>query len=112
MVGEVVAGEGVDQIGVARHVGIRDRHDLAITRGVRQSGSALDEVGRIRCEECRRHQGRHVAAVVSACDDLGDGGRVADRELMDDVVGIGGHECSIDFSPDTALTREIGRTVR
>lgn len=104
MVGEVVAGEGVDQVGVACDVGDGDRQDLAIARGFRQCGSAFEQVGGLRREECGRNQGRHVAAGAGACNDLGYCSRVGDCELMDDVVGIGGHRWSIDRGADTALT--------
>ena len=50
--------------------------------------------------------------VSGLVDDRGDGGGVADGELVDQVVGVGGHGCSIDAGADTALTRGTGRTLR
>ena len=38
-------------------------------------------------------------------DDFGDGGLVAHRQLVDDVLGFGGHDCSMRGPPDTGLTR-------
>ena len=112
MVAEVIAGKSVDELEITAEVGDGDRQDLAIARGVRQCARALEEVGRIRCEECGGDQGRQVVAGAGACDDLVNVARVADRELMDDVVRIGEHRLSVDVAPDTALTRDVGRTVR
>ena len=112
MVGEVVAGEGVDEIDVARDVGDRDGNDLAVACCLRERGGALEQVGRIRREQCGGDQGGHVVAGLRSLDDLGDGRGVANRELMDHVFGFGGHRRSIDGAPDTGLTRGIGRTLR
>jgi hypothetical protein len=50
---------------------------------------------------------------LGSFDDLGDGGGVTDRELVDQVVvGFSGHGCSISATADTGLTRGIGRTLR
>ena len=43
--------------------------------------------------------------VCGPLDDLGDGGGAAHRQLMDHVVGFGGHGCSVGGTPDTALSR-------
>ena len=112
MVGEVVAGEGVDEIDIAGDVGDGDGDDLAVPGCLGACGGPLEQVGRIRREQCSGDQGGHVVTDLRSLDDLGDGGGVASRELMDHVVGFGGHGCSIDAAPDTGLTREIGRTLR
>ena len=91
MVGEVVAGEGVDEVGVARDVGDGDGDDLAVAGRRRDGGGASEQVGRIRREERGGDQGGHVVAGVGLLDDPGDGGGVADRELVDHVLGFGGH---------------------
>ena len=47
-----------------------------------------------------------TSSLAWACSTIvGDGGGVADRELVDQVVGFGGHAWSIDGTPDTGLTR-------
>jgi DNA-binding winged helix-turn-helix (wHTH) protein len=51
------------------------------------------------------HDGGHVDAGLGPLDDLGDGGVAAHHQLMDHVVGFGGHVSSVDETPDTALTR-------
>jgi hypothetical protein len=45
-------------------------------------------------------------------DDVGDGGVAAHHQLVDDVLGFGGHRCSVGGTPDTALSRGVGRTLR
>ena len=97
MVGEVVAGEGVDAVGVAGDVGDGDGDDLAVPgrrRDARRPAGA-ESVG-IRREQCGGDQGGHVVTGLGPLDDLGDGGGVAHRELVDHVVGFGGHGCSIE----------------
>ena len=107
MVNEVVAGEGVDEIGVAGDVGDGDRDHLAVTGRLGDCGGAPEQPGRIRREQRCGNQGGHVRAGVGLVDDGGDGGGVADRELVDQVGGFGGHVRSIDVGPDTGLTRGI-----
>ena len=41
----------------------------------------------------------HVVAGVGPLDDLGDGGVVADHQVMDHVVGFGGHGGSVSGTP-------------
>ena len=112
IIGEVIAGKGVDEIDVAGDVGGGNGDDLAVSgrRGLR--GGALKQVGRIRREQCSGYQGGHVVTGVSSLDDLSDGGGVADYELMDQSVGFFGHRGSIDAAPDTGLTRGVARTLR
>ena len=43
VVGQVVAGEGVDELDVARDVGDRDRDDLAVTSRPRDRGGASEK---------------------------------------------------------------------
>src|SRR3954453_18331518 len=111
MVGEVVAGEGIDEIDVARDVRDRNRDDLAITRRCCDRAGAREQVGGIPCEQCGCDNGRHVVTRLGPLDDLGDRGWVADHELMDHVVGFVGHVSSIRAYPDTGLTRQIGHTL-
>jgi hypothetical protein len=112
VVGQVVTGEGVDEIDVAGDKRGSDGDDLALACGLRRCGSAFEQVGRIRREECRGDQGDHVIAGVRLFDDRGDGGWVTDGEFVDQLVWFCGHSRSIDASPDTGLTRGIGRTLR
>ena len=46
MVDEVVAGEGVDTVGVAGDVGDGDRDDLAVARRLRDPGGPLQQIAR------------------------------------------------------------------
>ena len=112
MVAEVVAGEGVDEVDLPCDVGDGDGDDLAIPGRLRESGSALEQDGRIRREQCGGDQGRHVVTGLRSLDDLGNVLGAAHRELMDHVLGFGGHGRSIDATPDTGLTRGIGRSLR
>ena len=112
MVDEVVAGEGVDEVDVSRGMGDRDGDHLAVACRRRVRGGKLEQIGRIGREQRGRDQGGHVVAVSCSQDDLGDGPGVANGELMDQVLGFGGHGCSIGVGPDTGLTRGIGRTLR
>ena len=100
MVGEVVAGEVVDPIGVAGDVGDGDRDDLAVAgrRRRRRRPGRAGRVG-IRREQGGGDHGGHVVAGVGPLDDLGDGGGVADRQLVDHVLGFGGHGCSVGADP-------------
>ena len=112
VIAEVIASEGVDEIGVARDVGGGNGDDLAVSGRRGPRGGAVEQVGRIRREQRRGDQGGHVVTGVSSLDDLRDGGGVADYELMDHIVGFFGHTGSIDAAPDTGLTRGIARTLR
>ena len=80
MVDEVVAGEGVDPVGVAGDVGDGDRDDLAVARCRRQPRR---RGGADRPERARtvRRQPISVTSslVLGPLDDLGDGGVVAHR---------------------------------
>ena len=76
----------------------------------RGAGHQVVVVG--RREQGGGDHGGHVVAGVGPLDDLGDGGVVAHRELVDHVLGFGGHGCSVGGTPDTGLTRGIGRTLR
>ena len=75
MVDEVVAGEGVDSVGVAGDVGDGDRDDLAVARRRGDAGGSVEAespgTGR---EQCGGHHGGHVVAGLGPLDDLGDGG--------------------------------------
>jgi hypothetical protein len=44
-------------------------------------------------------------------DDLSDGGFVAHHQLVNDIVGFAGHVGSVGGTPDTGLTRGVGRTL-
>ena len=66
---------------------------------VANAAARCEQVGRIRREQCGGDQGGHVVAGVGSLDDLGDGGGVAHRELVDHVFGFGGHGCSIGAGP-------------
>ncbi len=112
VVGEVVAGERVDEVGVAGDMGGGDRDDLAVAGRRRHRRGVVEQIGRIRREQGSGHQGRHVVAGSGLIDDAGHGGGVSDRELVDQVVGVCGHRGSVDWGADTALTREAGRTLR
>ena len=112
VVGQVVTGEGVDEIDVAGDVGGGDGDDLAVAGRLGHCGGALEQDGRIRREECGGDQSGHVTAGVGLLNDRGDGGWVADSKLVDQVVGFGGHSWSIEEGPDTGLTRGIGRTLQ
>ena len=112
MVGEVVASKGVDQIDVAGDVGYGDGDDLAVARRLRACGGAVEQVGPIRREQRGGDQRGHVVTGLGSLDDVGDGRSVANRELVDQIFGFGGHRCSIGAAPDTGLTRGIGRTLR
>lgn len=112
MVGEVVAGEGVDEVDVAGGVGDGDGDHLAVARCLRDSSGTLEQVRRIRRKQCSGDQYGHVVTGLGSLDDVGNGDCVAHRELMDHVGGFGGHECTIDAASDTGLTRGIGRTLR
>jgi predicted ATPase/DNA-binding SARP family transcriptional activator len=103
MLDEVVAGEGIDAVGVAGDVGDGDGDDLAVARRLRDPGGPLEQIARNGSEQCGGHDGGHVVAGVGPLDDLGDGGVAAHHQLMDHVVG--GHGCSVGGAPDTALSR-------
>ena len=112
MVGEVIAGEVLDPIGVAPQVSGGDLDDVAVLGGDRERLGAVHEpLLVVASEESGRHHGGHVVAVVGAFDDLGDRGG-PDGQVVDQVFGLGGHACIVGASPDTALTRTIGPTVR
>src|SRR5215213_5266539 len=104
MVDEVVAGEGVDTVGVARHVGDGDRDDLAVARGLRDPGGPVEQIARYGGEQCGGHHGGHVVTGVGPLDDGGDGGVAPHHQVMDHVVGFGGHGGSVGGTPDTALS--------
>ena len=99
MVGEVVAGEGVDEIDVAGDVGDGDGDDLAVP-GRRRDARRRAGASRSRSGANRAAETKVVTSLLAwaLLDDRGDGGGVADRELVDQVVGFGGHGCSIDAS--------------
>jgi hypothetical protein len=105
VVGEVVAGEGVDSVGVAGDMGEGDRDNLALARCGRERGGAVEQVARNGREECGGDHGGHVDTGVGALDDVGDVGGVNHRRLVDHVLGLGGHGRSIGGVPDTGLTR-------
>ena len=90
MVDEVVAGEGVDTVGVAGDVGDGDRDDLAVAV-VCATPAARCSRSPERGEQCGGHHGGHVVTGVGPLDDLGDGGVAAHHQVMDHVVGFGGH---------------------
>ena len=110
MVDEVVAGEGVDTIGVAGDVGDGDRDHLAVARRRGDPGGPIEQIARSGSEQGGGDDGRHVITGVGPLDDLGDGGIAAHHQLMDHVVC--GHGCSVGRNPDTALSRRTGRTLR
>ena len=112
MVDEVVAGEGVDTVGVAGDVGDGDRDDLAVAGRLRDPGGPMEQIARNGSEQCGGHHGGHVVTGVGPLDDLGDSGVAAHSQLVDDVLGFGGHGRSVGGTPDTALSREVGRTLR
>ena len=112
MVDEVVAGEGVDSVGVAGDVGDGDGDDLAVPRRRGDLGGPIEQIARSGSEQRGSDDGRHVATGMSSIDDLGDGGGAAHDQLMDHVVGFGGHGVSVGATPDTALSRRPGRTLR
>ena len=112
MVGEVVASERVDEVGVSRHMGDGDGDDLSVAGRRGHPRGVSEQIGRIRREQGSGHQGGHVVAGSGLLDDAGDGGGVSDRELVDQVVGVCGHRSSVNWGPDTALTRGVGRTLR
>ena len=62
-----------------------------------------------RCQPVRTGRPRPTVVTSSlvwaCCDDLGDRGFVADRQLVDHVFGFGGHVGSVGGTPDTGLTR-------
>ncbi len=105
MVDEVVAGEGVDSVGVAGDVGDGDRDYLAVACRRRHPGGPIEQIARNRSEQCGGDDGRHVVTGVGPLEDLRDGGVAAHHQLMDHVVGFGGHGCSVGGTPDTALSR-------
>jgi hypothetical protein len=112
MVDQVVAGEGVDSVGVAGEMGDGDRDDLTVARGLREGGGPVEQVARYGREHCGGHHGGHVLTGLGPLDDLGDSGVAAHGQPVDDVFGFGGHGCSVRGTPDTALSREAGRTLR
>ena len=112
MVDKVVTGEGVDTAGVAGHVGDGDRDDLAVARRRRHPGGPIEQIARSGSEQGGGDDGRHVVTGVGPLNDLGDGGVAAHHQLMDDIMGFGGHGCSVGGTPDTALSRTPGRTLR
>ena len=90
MVGQVVAGEGIDEIDVAGDVGEGDGDDLAVAGRPCGRSGASEQVGRIGREQRGGDQRGHVIADVGRFDDRRHRGPIADRELVDQVVGIGG----------------------
>lgn len=108
MVDEVVAGEGVDTIGVAGDVGDGDRDNLAVACCRGDAGGPMEQIARHGSEHCGGHHGGHVVTGLGPLDDFGDGGGAAHHQLVDHVVGFGSHVCSVGGSPDTALSRGVG----
>ena len=58
MVDEVVAGEGVDTVGVAGDVGDGDGHDLAVAGRLRHGRGPIEQIARNWSEQCGGHDGR------------------------------------------------------
>jgi hypothetical protein len=112
MIDEVVAGEDVDLVGVAGEMSDGDRDHLAVARGLREGGGPVEQIAGNRREHCRGHHGGHVVTGLGPLDDAGDSGVAAHGQLVDDVLGFGGHGRSVGGTPDTALSREVGRTLR
>ena len=63
------------------------------------------QIPRNRGEQRGGHHGGHVVTGLGPLDDLGDGGVAARHQVMDHVVGFGGHGWSVGGTPDTALSR-------
>ena len=99
MVDEVVAGEGVDTVGVPGEVGDGDGDDLAVPRRLRDPGGPIQELAGSGGEQGRGDDGDHVVTEVGPLDDVGDGGLAAHDQVMDQVVGFGGHACSVGSTP-------------
>jgi predicted ATPase/DNA-binding SARP family transcriptional activator len=107
MVDQVVTGEGVDLVGVAGDASDGDRDQLAVACGLREGGGPVEQLAGKRREHGGGHHGGHVVTGLGPLDDLGDGGLTAHGQLVDDVLGFGGHGCSVGGTPDTALSREV-----
>lgn len=99
MVDEVVAGEGVDSVGGAGDVSDGDGDDLAVAGCRRDAGGPVEQIARNGREHCGGHHGGHVVTGAGPLDDLGDGGVAAHHQLMDHVVGFGGHGGSVGGTP-------------
>ena len=105
VVREVVAGEGVDELAVVDEVSRRDGDELAVARRDGELPGAHHEVAAVGGEERGGDQDHRVVAGARLLHDPGDRGRVADDELVDQLLGVGcGHGDIVGGGADTALT--------
>jgi predicted ATPase/DNA-binding SARP family transcriptional activator len=112
MVNEVVFGQVLDPAGVAFEMGDGDRDELTVPGCGGQRRGPFHQLVAVRgCEHRRSDNGGHVVAGVSPLNDFGDGGGAAYRQLVDDVLGLGGHGGSVGGTSDTGLTQGFGRTL-
>ena len=106
MVDEVVAGEGVDTIGVAGDVGDGDRDDLAVARRLGDPGGPMRADRPERERTVRRRPMVVTSSLVwarSMISAMAASSPTASWWIT--FVGFGGHGCSVGGTPDTALSR-------
>ncbi len=113
VVGEVVADEAVEQVGVPREVGVGEGDELPVAGGVGRSARA-DEVGRGRPTAGRRRPGarpRRADVAPRSSTSSGAAGVAADRAggvgLVVGESGLAGHGIRVPRDADGTLTARL-----
>lgn len=102
MVGEVVADQDVEQVGVAAQVRLREDHQLTLA-GVGGELAGAGEVADVAGEHRRGDEdGRRVGRRGPGEELAGGAGVTADEAVEEGLVG--GHVTTLDVGADGALT--------
>ena len=105
MIDQVVAGEGIDELALARKMRASDLHDLPVP-AVHRQGAGRDEVGQIVVEQCCHHDHPRTVGRRSAPPDPSNRVTIAADRLPNREVNSGlVHGLSMQVSSDTSLTR-------
>lgn len=82
VLGEVVAGERVDEVAITTEMGARDGHGLALARGRGDAPGPGEERTGVGSEQRGHDERGHVLTAACGRDELRDGGRVTGGEQV------------------------------
>ena len=105
MLGEVVADEAVEQVGVATQVRVGENDQLAFTGADGERHCAVEVVG-VAGEHCRRDQDGGRVRGLGLRADLGGCLRVAADEAVEEGGLIDWHTTTVALDADAALTAD------